>query len=275
MAKISAAEVGKLRKLTGAGMMDCKKALTEADGDFEKAKELVRERGLAIANKRSEREASEGAVIAKTTEDHKLGVVICLNCETDFVAKNEGFVSFAHKIADIALETKPANREELLATSVEGGSLEEMIIRQSGVTGEKVELSYFDKLESPYVDSYIHMGNKIGTIVAMNKETESEIVRNVAMQVAAMRPVAVDENRVPQEVMDKEFEIGRQQAINDGKPEAIIDKIAKGKVGKFLKENTLLNQMFVRDSKISISDYLKQSDKDLTVNDFKRCALVD
>jgi elongation factor Ts len=275
MAKISAAEVGKLRKLTGAGMMDCKKALTEADGDFEEAKILVRERGLAIANKRSEREASEGAVIAITTEDHKLGVVICLNCETDFVAKNEEFVSFAHKIADIALETKPANLVELLATTVEGGSLEEMIIRQSGVTGEKVQLSYFDKLEAPYVDSYIHMGNKIGTIVAMNKETESEIVRNVAMQVAAMNPVAVDESRVSKEILDKEFEIGRQQAINDGKPEAIVDKIAQGKVGKFLKENTLLNQMFVRDNKITINDYLKQSDKDLTVSDFKRWALAD
>ncbi len=275
MAKISAAEVSKLRKLTGAGMMDCKKALVEADGDFDKAQEIIRERGQAIANKRSDREATEGAVIAKTTEDHKTGIVVCLNCETDFVAKNEDFVAFAHKIADIALEKNPANLEELKNLEVEGGTMEEMITRQSGVTGEKVEIGYFDKLEAAYVDCYIHMGNKIGTIVATNKIAESEVVRNVAMQVAAMNPVAVDESRVPQDVKDKEFEIGRQQAMNEGKPEAILDKIATGKVNKWMKENTLLNQAFVRDNKVTVQQYLQQDDKELTVVDFKRWSLAE
>lgn len=275
MTKISAAEVSKLRKITGAGMMDCKKALTEAEGDFEKAQEIIRERGQAIANKRSDREATEGAVIAKTSADHTLGVVVCLNCETDFVAKNEEFVAFAHKIADIALDKRPENIDALKAVEIEGGSLEDMITRQSGVTGEKVELSYYEKLESAYVDSYIHMGNKIGTIVAANKIAESSVIRNVAMQVAAMNPIAVDETRVPQEIKDKEFEIGRQQAINEGKPEAILDKIAQGKVEKFMKENTLLSQAFVRDNKLKIQDYLQQQDKDLTVVDFKRWSLAD
>lgn len=275
MAKISAAEVSKLRKITGAGMMDCKKALSEADGDFEKAQELIRERGQAIASKRSDREATEGAVIAKTSEDHSFGVVVCLNCETDFVAKNEEFVSFAHKIADIAIENRPANIDALKAIEVEGGSLEELITRQSGVTGEKVDLSFYEKLEAPFVDAYIHMGNKIGTIVAANKIAESEVIRNVAMQVAAMNPIAVEESRVPQDVKDKEFEIGRQQAINEGKPEAIVDKIAQGKVVKFMKENTLLNQAFVRDNKVNIQQYLQQQDKDLTVVDFKRWSLAE
>lgn len=275
MAKISAAEVSKLRKLTGAGMMDCKKALVEAEGDFDKAQEIIRERGQAIANKRSDREATEGAVIAKTTEDHKTGVVVCLNCETDFVAKNEEFVAFAHKIADIALEKNPANLEELKKLEVEGGTMEEMITRQSGVTGEKVEIGFFDKLEAAFVDAYIHMGNKIGTIVATNKTAESEVVRNVAMQVAAMNPVAVDETRVPQDIKDKEFEIGRQQAMNEGKPEAILDKIATGKVNKWMKENTLLNQAFVRDNKMTIQQYLQQDDKELTVVDFKRWSLAE
>jgi len=275
MAKITAAEVSKLRKITGAGMMDCKKALVEADGDFEKAQEIIRERGQAIANKRSDREATEGAVIAKTTEDHKFGVVVCLNCETDFVAKNDDFVSFAHKIADIALDKKPENIDALKAIEINGETLEEMIVRQSGVTGEKVELGFYDKLEAPYVDAYIHMGNKIGTIVATNQTADSEVVRNVAMQVAAMNPIAVDESRVSQDVKDKEFEIGRQQALNEGKPEAIVDKIATGKVGKFMKENTLLNQAFVRDNKMTIQQYLQQQDKGLTVVEFKRWALTE
>lgn len=275
MAKITAAEVSKLRKITGAGMMDCKKALVEADGDFEKAQEIIRERGQAIANKRSDREATEGAVIAKTTEDHKFGVVVCLNCETDFVAKNDDFVNFAHKITDIAIDKKPENIDALKAVEVEGGTLEEMIVRQSGVTGEKVDLSFYEKLEAPYVDAYIHMGNKIGTIVATNQIADSEVVRNVAMQVAAMNPIAVDESRVSQEVKDKEFEIGRQQAVNEGKPEAIIDKIATGKLGKFMKENTLLNQPFVRDNKVTIKQYLQQQDKDLTVVEFKRLSLTE
>jgi elongation factor Ts len=273
MAKISASDVAKLRKITGAGMMDCKKALTEADGDFEKAKEVIRERGQAIANKRSEREASEGAVIAKTTDDAKTGVVVCLNCETDFVAKNDDFVSFAHKLTDLALEKKPKTQDELLQLEMDGKPVADQVKNMSGITGEKVEVGYYDIIEAPYIVAYIHMNNKIGTLVATNKEGDKEAVKNVAMQVAAMNPIAVDKDSVPQDVIDKEKEIGRQQALNEGKPEKIIDKIAMGKVGKFLKENTLLNQAFVRDNKVSVQEYLKQQDNDLTVTEFKRWSL--
>ncbi|MFO7878509.1 MAG: translation elongation factor Ts [Bacteroidota bacterium] len=273
MAKISASDVAKLRKITGAGMMDCKKALTEADGDFEKAKEVIRERGQAIANKRSEREATEGAVIAKTSDDAKTGVIVCLNCETDFVAKNEDFVKFAHQLADLALEKKPKNQDELNELELDGKKVIDQVKNMSGVTGEKVEIGYYDILEAPYVAAYIHMNNKIGTIVAANQKADHEVIKNVAMQVAAMNPIAVDKDRVSQEIIEKEKEIGRQQALNEGKPENIVDKIAMGKVGKFLKENTLLNQPFVRDNKKTITEYLKEYDNGLTIEEFKRWSL--
>ncbi|MFO7790937.1 MAG: translation elongation factor Ts [Bacteroidota bacterium] len=273
MAKISASEVAKLRKMTGAGMMDCKKALTEAGGDFDKAQEIIRERGQSIANKRADREATEGAVIAKTSEDNKTGVIICLNSETDFVAKNDDFVKFAHKIADLALAKKPANLDELLKLELENKPLTDQIKNMSGITGEKVELGYYDIIEDAFVVAYIHMNNKIGTLVSTNKEADYEVVKNVAMQAAAMNPIAVDKGDVPQDVIDKEMEIGRQQARNEGKPDKIIDKIATGKVGKFIKENTLLNQAFVRDNKITVQQYLKQQDNELTVTNFKRWSL--
>lgn len=274
MANISASEISKLRKITGAGIMNCKKALIEADGDFENAKEIIRERGQAIAKKRSEREATEGAVIARTSDDNKKGVIICLNSETDFVAKNEDFINLANKIADIALKEMPENLEELKNLEIDGKSVQKNVEETSGITGEKVELSYYDKLEDEFIVGYIHMNNSIGTIVAANKETDNEVIKNVAMQVAAMNPVAVDKDGVPQDVIDKEMEIGREQAKNEGKPENIIDKIATGKVNKYVKENTLLTQPFVRDNKKSINDYLKENDKDLTVTGFKRWSLA-
>ncbi|MEA3447487.1 MAG: translation elongation factor Ts [Bacteroidota bacterium] len=273
MTKISASDVAKLRKKTGAGMMNCKKALTEADGNYDKAQEIIREKGQSIADKRADRETSEGAVIAKTTDDHKTGVIICLNSETDFVAKNDDFVSFAHKIADLALGKKPENIDKLKTLELDGKPLADQIKNMSGITGEKIELGYYDIIQGEYVVPYIHMNNKIGTLVSTNVETDPDVVKNVAMQVAAMSPVAIDKDEVPQDVIDREMEIGRQQAKNEGKPEQIIDKIATGKVGKFIKENTLLNQPFTQNNKITVKEYLQQENKSLTVTNFKRWSL--
>ncbi|MGC9331223.1 MAG: translation elongation factor Ts [Bacteroidales bacterium] len=273
MTKISASDVAKLRKITGAGIMDCKIALTEADGNFDKAQVIVREKGLSIANKHADREATEGAVIAKTTDDHKTGVIICLNSETDFVAKNNDFVSFAHKIADLALDKKPESSDELKNLELDGKPLSEQIQTMSGITGEKIELSYYDIIQGEYVVSYIHMNNKIGTLVSTNIKAGKEVVKNVAMQVAAMNPIAIDKDDVPQDIIDREMEIGRQQAKNEGKPEQIIDTIAAGKVKKFIKENTLLNQPFTQNNKITVKEYLQQENKSLTITKFKRWTL--
>ena len=209
MAKISASDIGKLRKMTGAGMMDCKNALTEAEGDFEHAKELIRERGLAIANKRADRDASEGAVLATTSKDNTTGVVIALNCETDFVAKNEDFVNFANKILQIAITHKPANLDALKQLEMDGKKVEEIIAERSGIAGEKMELSYYEKLDAEMVAYYIHMGNKLATIVGFNKLADNRLGKDVAMQIAAMNPVSVSKDDVPQEVVDKELQIGR------------------------------------------------------------------
>jgi len=273
MAEITAADVSKLRKITGAGMMDCKKALTEADGDFERAQILIRERGLAIANKRADREASEGAVLSCTSADKKLGVVIALNCETDFVAKNEDFVQTAKNILTIATENNPADLNALKALVINGKTVEDMILEKSGITGEKMELAYYDFVKAGYVSSYIHMGNKLATIVGFNKPVEEQAAKDIAMQVAAMDPVAVKPEDVPQNVIEKELEIGREQARNDGKPENMIDKIAQGKLQKFYKESTLLNQDFVKNGKMTVNQYLQGFDKELTVTGFKRFGL--
>lgn len=273
MANITASDVSKLRQMTGAGMMDCKKALVDADGDFERAKELIRERGLAIANKRADREASEGAVLARTTNNDTVGVIIALNCETDFVAKNEDFVKLAKLILDIAAEHLPSNLEELKNIKVEGKTVADMVIEKSGITGEKMELAFYEKLEAAQVSAYIHMGNKLATLVGLNKVVDPNVGFSIAMQVAAMNPVAVDKDSVPQSVIEKELEIGREQARNEGKPENMLDKIAEGKLQKFFKESTLLNQEFVQEGKISVADYLKRFDKDLTVTSFVRYAL--
>ena len=273
MADIKAADVAKLRKATGAGMMDCKKALVEANGDYEKAIEEIRKRGQAIANKRADRDATEGVVLAKTTEDNKFGVVLVLNCETDFVAKNEEFIAFAQSIVDKAIETKASSLEALNAEQINGKTIADLVTERSGITGEKMEVSSYAKLESDFVVPYIHTGNRLATLVSYNKAFDAKSGRDIAMQVAAMAPVSVDKDDVPEAVINKELEIGREQAKKEGKPEAMLDKIAQGKLGKFFKENTLMNQIFVKDGKATIAAYLKGIDAEVKVNAFERFSL--
>jgi elongation factor Ts len=272
---ISAADVKKLRDQTGAGMMDCKKALKEADGDFEKAIEVLRKKGQKLSAKRADRAAKEGVVIAKLSDDKKKGVLVKLSCETDFVAKNEDFIDFAKEIADKAIEEFPETKEDLAQLKLEDITIEEKITEQVGVIGEKLELAEYATLESEMVVSYIHMGYKAGVIVGLNKSDDAfeEAGRDVAMQVAAMRPVAVDKDEVPQKVIDKELEIGKEMAIKEGKPDHIVERIAEGKLNKFFQENTLLNQSFVKDNTKSVQEYLKSLDSDLTVTGFKHIEL--
>ncbi len=272
MANITASDVNKLRKMTGAGMMDCKKALVEAEGDFDKAQQIIREKGMAVASKRSDREASEGVVLAKTAGSK--GAIIALNCETDFVAKNEDFVALAENILSIALENVPADLEGLNNLEIDGMKISDKIVEQTGVIGEKIDLKYFDKLEAEQVAAYIHSDKKLATLVGLTKSgIEEQVGKDVAMQVAAMDPVAVNKDQVPQKAIDQELEIGRNQALAEGKPADLVDKIAQGKLGKFFKENTLLSQSFIKDNKTTVEQYLKSADKDLTVTEFKRYSI--
>ncbi len=273
MADISASDVKKLRDMTGAGMMDCKKALAESGGDFDKAIEVIRKKGQAVASKRSEREATEGAVVAKVTDDHSRGAIIILNSETDFVAKNENFVALAYSILDLALEKNPSNLEELKELEMDGVKVADKIVEQIGIIGEKIDVSYYSTLEATQVIPYVHPGNKLATIVGFNKKTDFQVGKDVAMQVAAMNPVAVDKEGIPQSVIDKEIEIGKDQARQEGKAEELLERIAIGKLNKFYKENTLLNQDFTKDSKKTVLQYLQENDKELTVTGFVRSAL--
>jgi elongation factor Ts len=274
MSEVKTADIVKLRKLTGAGMMDCKNALAESNGDLEKAVELIRERGKAIANKRADRDAGEGAALAAISADGKKGAMVVLNCETDFVAKNENFIGLTTKILDVALKNLPADIDALKALVIDGRKIEDLVFDQSGITGEKFELSYYEKIEGETVAYYIHPGNKLASIVAFNKAGINEqIGKDIAMQVAAMNPVSVDAEDVPEKIRKQELEIGREQARLEGKPEAMLDKIAQGKLQKFFKESTLMNQDFIKDSKVNISNYLKSIDKDLKVIGFKRVSL--
>lgn len=273
MAEITAADVAKLRKMTGAGMMDCKNALVEANGNIEKAIEIIRERGKAIATKRAGREAGEGAGLAKVNANATHGAMVVLNCETDFVAKNTDFVDFTKKILDIALDKAPASLDDLKALTIEGRKISDMVTEFSGVTGEKVDLSYYEQVNAAFVVPYIHPGNKLATLVGFSKTTDAQVGKDVAMQVAAMNPVSIDKDDVPEEVKKKEFEIGREQARLEGKPENILDKIAEGKLQKFFKEGTLMNQDFVKDNKMTIRQYLQGVDKELKVVAFKRVSL--
>jgi len=274
MTQITAAEVNKLRKATGAGMMDCKKALQECEGDFEKAIDQLRKKGQKVAASRAERKATEGVVISKTNTENKSGVLICLNCETDFVAKNQDFIDFTTAIADLALKTGVDNIEALKSADMDGHSVDQNIINQVGIIGEKIELSYFEKIDAPYVISYVHPGNKLATIVGLNQEnTELQVAKDVAMQVAAMSPISVSNDDVPQSVIDKELEIGKEMAREEGKPENILDKIAQGRLNKFFKESTLMNQQFIKESKQTVKQYLELSNKDLKVTGFKRFTL--
>lgn len=274
MANITAAEVNKLRKMTGAGMMDCKKALVESDGDFDKAIDILRKKGQKVANKRADKEANEGIVLAKATADSKFGAVVKVSCETDFVAKNDEFVEFVNKLMEQILEEKPASTEALSAMAFGGATVAEELTNLVGKTGEKMELAGYEFLEAAKVFPYNHMGNKLGTLVGLSMaEGTDEAGHQLAMQVAAMNPVAVDKENVPQDIIDKEIEIGKDQARQEGKPEAMLEKIAMGKLNKFYKENTLVNQDFVRDTKKSVGQFLKEINPDLKVVDFKRLML--
>ncbi|OIQ29386.1 MAG: translation elongation factor Ts [Bacteroidetes bacterium MedPE-SWsnd-G2] len=272
MIKITAAEVNKLRKTTGAGMMDCKKALVEAEGDFETAIEILRKKGQKVAAKRADRESTEGAAIAKVNGDNTVGVSVVLGCETDFVGKNESFVALANQLADLALTC--STKEELLAADFDGMSVADKLIEQTGVIGEKLDLNAFEKVEAPFVGSYIHAGNKIATLVGLSASAEGAdvVAKDVAMQAAAMNPIALNEEGVDATVIEKEIEIAKDQLRQEGKPEAMLDNIAKGKIKRFFKDNTLVNQAFIKDSKVSVAEYVK-SIGDVTVVDFKRVAL--
>ena len=273
MAKITAAEVNKLRKATGAGMMDCKKALVEVDGDFDAAIEILRKKGQKVAANRADRESSEGAVIATVNSDNSKGVIVSLNCETDFVAKNDSFVALAQDFADLALEV--SSKEELLAQDYKGSTVQEKLTEQTGVIGEKIEIGDFRILEAPFVGSYIHAGNKIAVLTGLSGKTDNseEIAKNVAMQAAAMNPVALNEDGVDQSVIDKEIQIAKDQLREEGKPEDMLDNIAKGKIKRFFKDNTLVNQAFIKDNKMSVAEYVKSEDKNLQVVAFERVAL--
>ncbi|MGU9938693.1 translation elongation factor Ts [Empedobacter brevis] len=271
--KATAAEVSKLRNATGAGMMDSKKALEEAGGDFDKAVEVLRKQGQKVAAKRADRESTEGAVIAKVNADQTKGIVIALNCETDFVAKNEAFVAMANEIADLALTVN--SKDELLALPYAGITVGEKLTEQTGVIGEKIEIGTFQAIEGAIVNSYIHAGNKIGAVVSLSSNVEgaSEVARDVAMQVAAMNPVALDETQVAQSVIDSELAIAKEQLAAEGKPENMIENIAQGKLQKFFKENTLVHQASIKDGKTSVQDIVKAVSADLKVTGFIRYSL--
>lgn len=275
MSTISAQDVKNLREMTGAGMMDCKAALTEANGDFEKAIEVLRLKGQKLSVKRADREAKEGVVQALVSNDGKRGVVIRLSSETDFVAKNEEFVNLAKEFAQIALDKFPADLEELLQQSYQNITIGEKVQEQVGVIGEKIELAEYQRLEAPQVVSYVHMGNKAGVILGLNKDDVKfrDAGRDVAMQVAAMKPVALNKEGVDASIIEKEVEIGKELARQEGKPEEMLEKIALGKLNKFFKDNTLLAQAFVKDNSLSVEGYLKGIDKDLTVTGFKHVKL--
>ncbi len=276
MVEITASVVNKLRQQTGAGLMDCKKALVESEGDFEKAIDNLRKKGQKVSALRSDREAKEGVVIAVANDLMDEGVILTLSCETDFVAKNEEFMSFAQRAARLALEKKVSSAEELNNVLYDNSSIGEKITELVGKIGEKIEIRKFERVEGRCVVPYIHSNNKLAVLVAFNQPKTEVLIstgKDLAMQVAAMNPIALDQSTVPQNIVDRELDIAREKAKADGKPEAIIDKIAAGALQKYFKENTLLSQEFVKDNKKTIADVLKAIDKDLKVIDFKRVSL--
>ena len=274
---ITAQDVNKLRQMTGAGMMDCKKALVEAEGDFDKAIDILRKKGQKVSAARADRDATEGSVFVRTNDDGTQGVLIALNCETDFVAKNEEFVSLGNEILDAAFTNSPATRDELLALSLGELTIAEKITELTGKIGEKLEVSAYEQVTGEAVVPYIHAGSKLGVLVAMTGVNGSDVTdagKDVAMQIAAMIPIAVNEDGVDQKVIEHEMQLGREQAVAEGKPENIVDRIAEGKVKKFLKENTLLNQPFVKDNSQTIAAYLNGVTNGLTVSEFKRVSVA-
>jgi elongation factor Ts len=269
---VTMADITHLRKMTGAGMMDCKNALNEAEGDYEKAVEIIRKKGQAVAAKREDREASEGCVLAAANGD--FAAIVALKCETDFVAKGPDFIALTKSILDAALAGKPANLDALSVLHIDGRPVSELITDRIGITGEKMELGAYEYLTAPTTIAYIHPGNKLATIAGFNQEgVELQVTKDIAMQVAAMNPVSVDKDTVPATVVEREKKIAREKAIEQGKPENILDRIAEGALNKYYQEFTLLSQDFVKDSKITIKEYLQKQDKNLTVTDFKRVTL--
>ncbi len=273
---ITAKDVNKLRQMTGAGMMDCKKALTEAEGDFEKAIEILRKKGQKVSASRADRDTKEGSIFIKTNEGNTEAVLIALNCETDFVGKNEEFLSLGNAILGVAFENAPADIPALMSEKIGDLTVQEKITELIGKIGEKIEVSEYVRLKGETVVPYIHAGNKLGVLVALtgiNGSDVTEAGKDVGMQIAAMNPVAVDESGVDASVVEKELEIGREQARAEGKPDNIIDKIAQGKLQKFYKENTLLHQQFVKDNGLTVAKYLDGVSKGLTVSEFKRISI--
>jgi elongation factor Ts len=274
---ITASDVNKLRQQTGAGMMDCKNALVEANGDFEAAVDILRKKGQKIAAKRGDNDAKEGVIIAQASADGKSGVILTLNCETDFVAKNDGYVAMVQSLVDIALDKLPATVEELKALPYDTRlSVEEKITEQVGVVGEKLDLSGYAVINGNFVVAYNHPGNQLATLVGLSAGTAADIAeagRQVAMQVAAMNPIAIDKDGVDARTIEREIEVGKDLAIQEGKPAEMAEKIALGRLNKFFQENTLLSQAFVRDNKMTVEQFLNSTEKDLTVTDFKRFSL--
>lgn len=273
---ITAADVNKLRQQTGAGMMDCKNALVEANGDFEAAIDILRKKGQKVAAKRGENEAGEGLILAQTSTDGKYGVILMLNCETDFVARNENYVNFVQSLMNIAMDKQPATLADLNALNYDDKlTVAEKITEQVGVIGEKLDLSKYAILRADTVVAYNHPGNQLATLVAFNKAGEqvAEAGHQVAMQVAAMSPLAIDKDGIDQHTIDREIEVGKELAIQEGKPADMAEKIAMGRLNKFFKENTLLSQEFIRDNKLSVADFLNQTEKGLTVNAFERFSM--
>ena len=273
MVKVTAAEVNKLRKTTGAGMMDCKKALVEANGNFDAAIEILRKKGQKVAAKRADRESSEGVAIAIANEDNSSAVGVVLACETDFVGKNEDFISLAHKIAIAGLNCR--TKEELLQSEIDGMTIEQKLIEQTGVIGEKIQINDFSRIDADFVGTYIHAGNKISSLVGFSNKCENiEIAaKDISMQIAAMNPIALDEHSVDSVVIEKEIEIAKDQLRAEGKPEEILDKIAQGKLKRFFKDNTLIHQAFIKDSKQSVSQYLSSFSSETKITSYSRVSI--
>jgi elongation factor Ts len=276
MSAISAQDVNKLRTMTGAGMMDCKKALTEAEGDFEKAIEILRKKGQKVSASRSDRETKEGSVFIKTSDDKKEAVLIALNCETDFVAKNDEFQNLGKLIAETAFTQKPASKDALLALKAGNLTIGEKIIELVGKIGEKIDVSEYIHMKGEAVVPYIHAGSKLGVLVSLkgiNGKDVTDAGKDIGMQIAAMNPVAIDEKSVDKETIDKEIEIAKAQILAEGKPANMVDKIAQGKLQKFFKDSTLLHQAFVKDNSKTVAQYLDSVSKGLTVAEFKRVSI--
>ncbi|MDO8999019.1 MAG: translation elongation factor Ts [Bacteroidota bacterium] len=271
---ITAAEVNKLRQQTGAGMMDCKKALEESNGDFEAAVDFLRKKGAKVAANRADRDAKEGVVLAKTSSDNKTAVVISVNCETDFVAQNADFIKFADTVAGVALAKQPTSIDELKALPYEGSlSIGDKFMEQIGKIGEKIDIGFYNVIKAEQVVGYIHPGNRLAVAIGFNKQVSTEVAKNIAMQAAAMAPVAIDKDDVDSTVINRELEIARETTRAEGKPEDMVEKIAQGKLNKFYKDSTLLNQEYFIDNKMTVRQFLQSVEKDLTVSALKRYSL--